>query len=425
MTLALTGLSHHTSPLELREKLALEPDRVPPLLHHLKRQFPGGGAVLISTCNRVEVYLRAEEAASTLHAAARQVLAEASGLDEDHFQPHLYEESDRAVVAHLFKVASSLDSLVVGEQQILGQVHDAFLIAQAENTTEKILSQLFQRAFKVAKEVRTKTSIGAGKVSVASVAVDLAVSIFMSLADKTVLVLGSGETGELTLRHLVDQGARRVMVANRTLQSAEALAGQYQGDALTLEALPCHLHRADIVISSTSAPQPILHQEDFERALRQRNQKPMFVIDIAVPRDIDHAVNDLDNVYLYDIDDLQQVADQNLELRRAEISHALEIVEDQVDAFMKWRHGLFAEPTIVSMAQELNAIRQKELERTLKELGPLSPEQQQAIDYLTQRIVNKILQRPLTQLKEEVALEDPHRVLHLVKRLFGLEERHS
>ena len=425
MTLAVTGLSHHSSPVELRERMAFGEDRLPKALLCLKKHLDDGAGVILSTCNRVEIYVHADMDAAGIRAAMRAFLSEWHGIPQDSFEAHLYDHAERGAVGHLFRVASSLDSLVVGEGQILGQVHDAFLAAQTANTTDKVLSRLFQRAFKCAKEVLTKTKINVGKVSVASVAVELAVTIFSELAGKTVMVIGSGETGELALKSLVAQGVGEVMVVNRTIASAEALAEQYHGEAMALGTLHKHLHRADIVISTTSAPEPILHAADFEYALKARNQEPMFVIDIAVPRDIAAGVNELDNVYLYDMDNLEQVARQNAELRKAEMSRCLDIVEKQVDAFMCWHGGLRAEPTIASMSRELNAIREKELEKTLAALPGLSGKQRDEIEYLSKRIVNKILQRPMAQIKREVTQDDPGRVLHLVKRLFGIEENPS
>lgn len=422
MSIAVTGLNHHTSAIELRERLTLPSERLPAALHQLRRRFPEGGAVILSTCNRVEVYAHAELPPDRIHAELRAFLAEWSGMAESAFAEALYEHHDRAAVSHLFKVAASLDSMVVGEGQILGQVHDAYLAAQAEEAVDKVLGVLFQRAFKVAKDVRTRTRIGEGHVSVASVAVDLAVSIFSDLADKTVLVLGSGETGELALKSLVDRGVSKVIVANRTRQHAETLAQRFRGEALGLDALATRLHEADIVISSTASETPILFWEDFYLALKRRNNAPIFVIDIAVPRDIDAGVNTLDNVYLYDIDDLQQVAEENMAARRSELARAIEIVEHQADQFMRWRQALHAEPAIVGMSQELHAIAARELEKTLQKLPDLTEKQRAEVEYLSRRIVNNILQRPLTQLKKEAAHEDAGRLVHLIRRLFGIEE---
>lgn len=422
MTVALTGMSHHTCPVELRERLSFPEDRLPEALCRLKRQLGEGGAVILSTCNRVELYVRGDAPAGELHAIIRNFMADWHALDPETFTGHLYEHHNRDAVAHLFKVTASLDSMVVGEDQILNQVHDAYLAAQGAGVTDKILHALFQRAFKVAKEVRTKTNINVGKVSVSSVAVDLAASIFGDLSRKNVLVIGSGETAQLALKSLVERGVGAVLVANRTLAKAEEIAARFQGIPVALDALHEDLHRADIIISSTASETPILGVDDFRRVLRKRNQAPVFVIDIAVPRDVDPAVTELDNVYCYDMDDLESVATQNLEARRAELVKCLEMVESQVDRFIDWRQSLYAEPTILSMTQELNAIRIRELEKTLNALPDLTDAQRGEIEYLTKRIVNNILQRPMTQIKHEVVQEDPHRVLHLVKRLFGLEE---
>ena len=422
MTIALTGFSHHTCPVELRERLSFPEERVPAALLKLKQELHDGGAVILSTCNRVEVYTRDDEAPEQLHGLVREFLSQWHGLEPEEFVGHVYEHANRDAVAHLFRVASSLDSMVVGEDQILGQVHDAYLVAQTEGATDKILHALFQRAFKVAKEVRTKTAINVGKVSVSSVAVDLAASIFGDLSEKTVLVIGSGETGELALKSLVDRGVGKVLVANRTLAHAEDIAARYNGEPCALADLKTFLHRADIIISSTSAKEPILLVDDFQQALRKRDQAPMFVIDIAVPRDVDAAVSDLDNVYCYDMDDLETVAAQNLESRRAEMAKCLALVDHQVDRFIGWRQSLYAEPTIVSMTQEMNSIRERELEKTLASLPDLSDKQRAEVEYLTKRIVNNILQRPMSQIKQEVVREDAGRVIHLVKRLFGLEE---
>jgi glutamyl-tRNA reductase len=357
-----------------------------------------------------------------MHRTVADFLADWHKLPRADFEETLYAYGDREAVNHLFRVTASLDSQVVGEDQILGQVHDAYFAAQSEQCTDKITSALFQRAFKAAKEIRTKSSIGRGKVSVASVAVDLAVSIFGDLRDKTVMVIGSGETGELALKSLVDQGARNVIVVNRTIENAQTLAEQYRGEAAPLKCLRDLLHRADIIVSSTAADEPVLYAENFQNALKQRGNEPIFAIDIAVPRDIDEDVNDLDNVYLYNLDDLKEVTEHNMDARRAEMDHCLEMVDTHVDRFMKWRRALFAEPTIVSMSHELHAIRQRELKKTLDALPDLTDKQRNEIEYLSNRIVNNILQRPLVQIKEEVGTDDPGRVLRLVKRLFGLEE---
>lgn len=422
MNLIVSGISHHTSPVELRERMAFPSDALPAALRRLKEHFPEGGALILSTCNRVEVYVRADGPREAVFATVRGFLSEWHRLAEAEFIESLYEHEGREAIAHCFRVASGLDSLVVGEAQILGQVHEAFLLAQREQSVDKVLGALFQKAFKVAKEVKTKTSIGEGKVSIASVAVDLAAQIFGELAGKVVMVIGSGETGELALKSFLARGVAQVVVINRSIESAAALAATYGGEAVTLDQIDGHLHRADIVVSSTSSPTPILRAQDFQRALRLRNKAPMFAIDIAVPRDIDADVHQLDNVYLYNIDDLQAVANENLEARRAEVGQGLRLVDQQTEQFVRWRQGLYAEPAIVSISQEFHAIRERELARALAQMPELNEAQRANLEYMSKRIVNQILQRPLTGMKEEMASEDPHRVLHIVRRLFGLEE---
>lgn len=418
----MAGISHHTCPVELRERLVFTSNDLPAALRQARENLDNAAVVILSTCNRVEIYAHHPSPPSVLHDGLQRFLTTWHKIAQDVIGDAMYLFEDRDVVRHLFRVSSGLDSLVIGEGQILGQVHDAYEAAHVHHTTDKVISALFQRAFAVAKRVRTQTQIGIGKVSVSSVAVDLAVSIFMNLADKTVLIVGSGEMGGLTLKHLLARGIGAVLVANRSIERAAALAGEFGGEAIALDNLNEHLHRADIVISSTGAPGYVLHRQDFEVALRHRGRRPIFVIDIAVPRDVEPAANELDNIYLYDMDDLEQVVDANLEARRDETQQCVEIIERSVDQFWNWLRSLAAEPTIVSMTREVDAIREQELQKTLSALPDLSPEERAEVTYLTKRIVNAILQRPMSQLKREVVEEDPHRVLHLVKRLFGLDE---
>lgn len=422
MSLVMTGLSHHTSDLELRERMAFSEEAIPSALAHLRKRLGNAGAVIVSTCNRSEVYANSTGAAGGLHQEIRAFLSEWHKIPDSHFAEFLYEHEERETVGHLFRVASSLDSLVVGEGQILGQVHDAYQLAHREQATDKVINALFQKAFTVAKRVRTQSDISVGRVSISSVAVELAVSIFMDLSDKTVMVIGSGEMSELTLKSLIGRGAGNVIVANRSIENAKELAAQYDGKAVALADIDNHLHDADIVISSTAAPGVVLRAHQFQKALKARKYQPMFVIDIAVPRDVEASVNNLDNVYLYDVDGLQEVADENMESRRAEVDRCLKIVEGGVDQFCKWMQSLAAEPTIVSLSEEWNEIRLRELEKTLSSLPDLGEKEREEVAYLTKRIVNNILQRPLTQLKREVSSEDPAGMLKLVRRLFGLKE---
>lgn len=422
MSLVVCGLSHHTSDIALRERMSFAQEKLPEALSALRNRIDGAGAVIVSTCNRSEVYVNHIGEPEDLFHEIRQFLSEWHEVPEQDFDEFLYELDDAEAVGHLFRVASSLDSLVVGEDQILGQVHDAYITAHAEQATDKIVNALFQKAFTIAKKVRSSTNINVGKVSVSSVAVDLAVSIFMDLTDKTVLVIGSGEMGELTLKSLVEKGAGRVMVANRSVEKAESVAKLYNGDAIALSDLDAHLHRADIVISSTGAPGVVLKKPSVVQALRQRANQPMFIIDIALPRDVDSTINELDNIYLYDIDNLEGVAEQNLESRRDEMDRCLELVDGAVEQFSRWLKTLIAEPTIVSLSQEFHAVRERELRKTLGGMAHLSESDREEVEYLTKRIVNNILQQPLSQIKHEAHQSDSTSVLQVVRRIFGLKE---
>lgn len=422
MSLIISGLNHRTSELALRERLVFPENALPKAVKALRQNVEDAGVVILSTCNRSEIYLNHAGDAPYLHHEVRKFLSAWHGIPESELAPALYEYEGRETVGHLFRVAASLDSLVVGEQQILGQVHDAYLLAHQEQATDKVINALFQRAFTVAKRVRTQTAIGEGKVSVSSVAVDLAVSIFTDLSGATVLVIGSGEMGEQTLQHLVQHGVGRVIVANRTIENARLLAERFGGTAMTLEEMPGRLHEADIVVSSTGAPGLLIHAHQLQDALWKRSQKPMFLIDIAVPRDIDASANQLDNIYLYSIDDLQDVANRNVEARREAIERSLELVDAGVEQFWRWQRGLAAEPTIVSLSKELDDIRLRELQKTLSNLEGLTPEQREEIEYLTKRIVSNILQRPLAEIKQQAHTEEHGSVLQAVRRLFGLKE---
>ncbi len=420
MSIAVVGLNHRTCPLALREELHFPAEALPDALRRMRERLDGAGVAILSTCNRVEVY--AHQTAPDLCKRIRTGLGEWHKVPEARFRDHLYSYEDREAVGHLFRVASGLDSLVLGENQILGQVHDAFDAARAEGTSDKVLSALFQRAFAVAKEVRTRSGIAAGRISIGSVAVDLAASIFGELTGKTVMIVGAGKMGELTLKSLVSRGAGKLLMVNRNLEKAVELAEAHGGEPLSLEALPQALSRADIVITSTGASHYLLGPAHFEAALKQRGQAPVFVIDIAVPRNVDPSVNGVDNVYLYDVDDLKHVAEQNKEARRREVDLCMRIVDDHVDRFWGWVQGLVAEPMIISMAAELNAIRERELAKTLSALPDLTDAQREQVEYLSKRLVNAILQRPMTELKREVGHHDPGTVLHIVRRLFGIKD---
>ncbi|HOJ33550.1 MAG TPA: glutamyl-tRNA reductase [Candidatus Hydrogenedentes bacterium] len=423
MSLVVLGLSHHTCPVEIRERLAFPPETLPVALARLRKYIDEGGFVILSTCNRVEIYAHHPGAsASSLVDILKKFLSDWHQLSEDVFADGLYSYEEIEAAGHLFRVAAGVDSLVVGETQILGQVHDAYLAAQTQQTTDKIIHALFQRAFSTAKTVRSESGIGTGKVSISSVAVDLAAAIFRDFEKTTVLVIGGGETAELTLRSLCEKGARRILIVNRSQETGENLAVKYKGTAHPWQELSNAIAGADIVISSTAAPEYILRVPDMDPVLRLRKGRPIFFIDIAVPRDIDPRVAELPDVYLYNMDDLQHVVERNMEARRRELTRCIETIDKNAQQFIAWMASLAAEPTIRSMADELHQIREQELDKTLHVLSNLSEAEKQEVRYLSERIVNRILQRPMREIKQEIGHHDPHTVLHLVKRMFGLGE---
>jgi glutamyl-tRNA reductase len=313
--------------------------------------------------------------------------------------------------------------MVLGEPQILGQVKSAYSIARAEQSTGIVLNNLLEQAFHVAKRVRTETGIASEPVSISSVAVDLARKIFGDLAGRTVLILGAGEMAELALRHLMDDGVQSILVANRTYERAVALAEQFRGRAVTYDSFQQEMLKADIVISATSAPHIILKKEDMQKIIQERRHRPIFLIDIADPRDIDAACNEVDNVYLYNIDDLQSVAAANQKERQREAERAVPIVEREVELFLAWLRGLDVVPTIVSLRNRMEEIREAELRKAMSRLGDLTPAQRETIASLTTAMVNKILHQPMSELRRRAVHQDGHMYTTVLRRLFGLEEK--
>jgi glutamyl-tRNA reductase len=423
MEILVVGLSHKTAPIELRERLSVSEQDLPKPLELLGDSPEIAERMLIATCNRVEVYAVAEGSVEKAVEAITDRLAAHHKLEKSRFEDKLYTHTAAAAVRHVFRVASSLDSMVVGEPQILGQVKSAYSIARSQEATGVILTNLLEQAFHVAKRVRTETGIGASAVSVSSAAVELARKIFGDLAGRTVLIIGAGEMAELALRHLLDDGVRSVLVANRSYDRAVALARQFCGRAVTFESFRQEMGGADIVISATSAPHVILKKEDMQSIIQQRHHRPIFLIDIADPRDIDAACNEVDNVYLYNIDDLQSVVDANLKERQREAERAEAIIEREVGVYLTWLRSLDVVPTIVSLRQRVEEIRGAELQRVLGRLGDLSPEQREAVTAMTHAMVNKILHQPMTELKRRAALQDGHLYTSVLRRLFGLEDK--
>jgi glutamyl-tRNA reductase len=421
MTFQLIGVNHKTAPVEVRERLAIPESRLPEALKCLTKHPGVQEGMILSTCNRVELVTQSKNGGADL----RQFLGEFFQVDRAQMDPHLYEYREQDAVRHLFRVTSSLDSMVVGEAQILGQVKEAYATARAVGACHSQLDQLLTRAFAVAKRVRTETAVGSSAVSVASVAVELAKKIFGSLSGKTVYLVGAGKMTELAARHLLAHGAGSIFVANRTYDRAIRLAQKFDGQAIEFSRLYETCDRADIVITSTGAPHAIFRKEHGEQFLSRRKNRPMFFIDIAVPRDVDAEMNKLDGIFVYDIDDLQQAIASHVADRKKEALKADEIIDIEVQRFHARLQTLDVVPTIVSLQEHLELIRQAEIDRVRGRLGPLSPDQQLAVEALTRGIVNKIMHTPISTLKTAARDSEATTVVELVRRLFNLEEKRA
>jgi glutamyl-tRNA reductase len=421
MHIIVVGLNHKTTPIAWRERLHFPADTLEDPLEKLAQYTDGGERVILSTCNRVELYGHVQHLA---HGGSRlqQFLGDYHGIVADTLTPYLYSHHGEAALRHLFRVVSSLDSLVIGEPQIAAQVKEAFAIARRANATGAVFNQVFERAFAVAKRVRTETRIGEHAVSISYAAVELAKKIFQDLSAKTVLILGAGEMSELTAQHLTSHGVSKLMVANRTLERAMDLASRLHGQGVSLAELPTYLHKADIIVSSTGSPEVIVSKSDVQSALKLRKNRPMFFIDIAVPRDIDPAVNELDNVYLYDIDDLRHVVEENRKAREREAVLAETIIAHEVEDVLKWFDEQQVVPAVIRLRRKAETIRHQELEKLFSKLGPLSESERQAIEAMSSSIINKLLHTPIVRLKQESQAKGGGRYLQALRDLFSLDD---
>jgi len=419
MNLVVIGVNHQTAPVEVREQFAISEARLPEAVKTLAAQPGVEEALIVSTCNRVEVVARTSDTNADLHGCLQHLY----GFDPQPYRKYLYEYRERDAVRHIFRVASSLDSMVVGEPQILGQVKEAYATARAMGAVNSQLDALYSRAFAVAKRVRTETAIASSAVSIASVAVELAKKIFGSLDGKSVYLVGAGKMCELAARHLMAHGISRIYVGNRTFERAAALARKFDGEPIAFEHLHDTVDRADIVITSTGAPHTIFRKEHGEKYLSRRKNRPMFFIDIAVPRDVDPEMNKLDGIFLYDIDDLQQVVSSHMSDRRVEADRAEAIVQLEVDKFQARLQTLDVVPTIVSLQEHLETVRQAEIDRVRGRLGTLTPEQEMAVEALSRGIINKIMHTPITTLKSAAReSSESTTVIELVRKLFNLRD---
>jgi glutamyl-tRNA reductase len=410
-SLVLLGINHNTAPIEVRERLAIPAERLADAIRTLLHQPGIREGLILSTCNRVELLTLQDETADASRVQANSTtdllrfLHEYFAVQPGDIQPHLYEFREREAVRHLFRVASSLDSMVVGEPQILGQVKEAYTIARDAGAVSSHLEALLQRTFTVAKKIRTETQIGSSSVSIASVAVDLARKIFGSLQGKTVLLVGAGKMSELAARHLIQQGASSILVTNRTQSRAEKIAAAFSSASVLTAVIPFdalyeQADRADIVITSTGAPQKIFDRSHGQHFLQRRRNRPMFFIDIAVPRDVDPCMNTVEGCFVYDIDDLQQVAAANLADRSREAAAAETIVSREVDKYQERLQSRDAVPAIKALQQQAEELRLAELARSQSKLADLTPQQREAVESLTRSLTAKLLHPQLTALRE-------------------------
>ena len=420
MNIIVVGLSHKTAPVEIRERVAFSPtDMGRPLgeMHALPAVAEG---IIVSTCNRVELYA-GSHAPEACVGQLKAFLAAYHAIPPEQLEEHLYDYQGEEAIRHVFRVSSSLDSMIIGEPQILGQIKTAYGYATEHKTVGSVLNRFLHKAFSVAKRVRTETDIASNAVSVSFAAVELARKIFGSLDGKKVMLIGAGEMCELAARHFLNNGAASVMVTNRTLERAVKLAEEFQGQAVPFEEFPQRLHQVDIVLTSTGAPNFILGPEKMEEVIRQRKNKPMFLIDIAVPRDIDPKVNKIDNIYLYDVDDLQGVVQANLKERQKEAKKAEVIIDQEIGQFSRWLETRDVVPTIVALRKKFEDIRQGELRKTFSNLKDLGPKERQAIEALTAAIVNKMLHSPTSVLKQNQETASGSDYVDAVRTLFDLE----
>jgi len=413
----VVGVSHRTAPLHVREALAFAQDRLPEVLGRLRSGVGLAEAMVLSTCNRVEIYGRGSEAAA---AALVAFLADHHHRPAGELDPFLYRLEGDQAVRHAFRVAASLDSMVLGEPQILGQVKEAYHVAEKAGALGSVLNALRNRSIAAAKRARTETGIGENAVSVSYVAVELARKIFGELAERNVLLVGAGKMSELAARHLVRSGARATVLGGRTFEKAEQLAAALGGTAAPFESLRAELIKADIVISGTGAPGIVIRAEDVQAASAGRRRRPLFLIDIAVPRDVDPEAARLPGVFLYDLDDLKSVSEANLRERQKEAAAAETLVEREVQAFLDWRRSLDVVPLLVELRRRADEIRRTEIEKARKRLGNLTPEQEQALEAATTAIVNKLLHAPTVHLKEIASNGHAEEHMDVIRKLLGL-----
>jgi glutamyl-tRNA reductase len=419
MSLVVVGINHRTAPVEVRERVVFEPARIPDALQQLATLPEVKESVIVSTCNRTELYCVTNGTQPDLGGWLQRY----HGVDHVALHHSLYHHDENKAVEHAFAVASGLDSMVIGEPQILGQLKDAYRLAQEAGTTGPVLNRLFQSAFSVAKRVRTETKIGANAVSVASAAVAMARTVFASFDNRTALMVGAGETIALAARHLYADGLRRMIIANRSLERARELAAEFHGFAIGLDEIPNHLKEADIVVASTAAPHSIITRHMTEQALRARRRKPMFMVDIAVPRDIDADVAQLEDVYLFTVDDLQSVVNENLEGRRQAAREAGQLIGNEVEKFNHTLRTRDAAPLIRRLREDADRTRRQTLEQAQQMLAH-GKSQAEVLNFLANTLTNRLIHAPSQRLRDAAETGDGE-VLDTIAQIYKLDASHD
>lgn len=417
MPLYTLGINHHTAPLAIREQVAFQPDRLPAALNEMLDKLAAHEAAILSTCNRTEIYCNADTPE-----AAIDWLAEYHQISRHQIEPYVYALPAEDAIRHAFRVASGLDSMVLGETQILGQLKDAVKTAEDAGTLGSLLNKLFQKTFSVAKAVRSETEIGSNSISMAAAGVRLAERIFPSIADQQVLFVGAGEMIELCAAHFCAQNPKTVVIANRTVERGQELASRFQGQAVALNTLPDILHQFDIVVSCTASPLPIIGKGMMERVIKQRKHRPVFMVDLAVPRDIEPEIAQMDDVFLYTVDDLSVVVKEGMDARQTAVNHAEAIIDQQVQEFLQWLDNQAVVPTIKSLRDHADRIARNELERAKKRLAA-GDAPEKVLEQLANAISNKFTHPPTLALQQAAPHERTDLIRH-VCRLFHIQDHH-
>jgi glutamyl-tRNA reductase len=422
MNTIVIGLNHKTADIDIREKLAFDGLKLEEGLLTIRNLPEVKESVIISTCNRVEIYLNAGNTEQAI-ASIKEFIASFHDIRKESLNDALYIHNDIEAVRHIYRVASSLDSMVVGEPQILGQLKEAFEFSLKHKTTGILLNRLFKKAISVAKRIRTETRIAENAVSISFAAVELAKKIFTELTGKTFMLLGAGEMAELAAKHIMNNGVTDILIANRTYQTGCDLAKEFSGRAVPFENYLNELKTSDIIICSTGAPDYVLSKSQMHKVMKERKNKPVFIIDISVPRNVDPEINTLDNVYLYDIDDLQGVVDSNIHERQKEARKAEEIIEEEIETFTRWLSSLDSVPTVIALRKKAEEIKAEEIEKLINRLPDMKIKEKQAVEQTINSIINKLIHAPTVALKD--SSEDKDILIATIKRLYGLEENNE